>query len=32
MLRHENADLKNQVKVLSEKNTPELLKEIEEIC
>jgi hypothetical protein len=30
LLRHENADLKNQVKVLSEKNTPELLKEIEE--
>jgi hypothetical protein len=30
MLKHEIADLKNQVKVLSEKNTPELLKEIEE--
>jgi hypothetical protein len=30
LLRHEIADLKNQVKVLSEKNTPELLKEIEE--
>ena len=30
MLKRENADLKNQVKVLSEKNTPELLKEIEE--
>jgi NAD-dependent DNA ligase len=30
MLKHEIADLKNQVKVLREKNTPELLKEIEE--
>jgi hypothetical protein len=30
MLKREIADLKNQVKVLSEKNTPELLKEIEE--
>jgi hypothetical protein len=30
MLKHEIADLKNQVKTLSEKNTPELLKEIEE--
>jgi hypothetical protein len=30
MLRHENADLKNQVKVLSEKNIPELLKEMQE--
>ena len=30
MLKHEIADLKNQVKVLSEKNTPELLKEMEE--
>jgi hypothetical protein len=30
MLKHEIADLKHQVKVLSEKNTPELLKEIEE--
>jgi hypothetical protein len=30
MLKHEIADLKNQVKVLSEKNTPELLKEIDE--
>jgi hypothetical protein len=29
MLKHENADLKNQVKVLSEKNTPVFLKEIE---
>jgi hypothetical protein len=30
MLKHEISDLRNQVKVLSEKNTPELLKEIEE--
>jgi hypothetical protein len=30
MLKREIADLRNQVKVLSEKNTPELLKEIEE--
>src|SRR5918999_5333493 len=30
MLRHEIDDLKNQVKVLKEKNTPELLKEIDE--
>jgi hypothetical protein len=30
MLKHEIADLKNQVKVLREKNTPELLKEIGE--
>jgi hypothetical protein len=30
LLIHEISDLKNQVKVLSEKNTPELLKEIEE--
>jgi hypothetical protein len=30
MLKREIADLNNQVKVLSEKNTPELLKEIEE--
>jgi hypothetical protein len=30
MLKREIADLKNQVKVLSEKNTPELLKEMEE--
>jgi hypothetical protein len=29
MLKHENADLKNQVKVLSEKNTPVFPKEIE---
>ena len=30
MLKREIADLNNQVKVLSEKNTPELLKEIDE--
>src|SRR5918998_760925 len=30
LLKHEIDDLKNQVKVLKEKNTPELLKEIEE--
>jgi polyhydroxyalkanoate synthesis regulator phasin len=30
MLKSEIADLKNQVKVLREKNTPELLKEIDE--
>jgi hypothetical protein len=30
MLKHENDDLKNQVKALSEKSTTELLKEIQE--
>jgi hypothetical protein len=30
LLKHEIADLKNQVKVLSEKNIPELLKEMQE--
>jgi hypothetical protein len=30
MLKHENDDLKNQVKTLSEKNIPELLKEMQE--
>jgi hypothetical protein len=30
MLKHEIADLKNQVKVLREKSTPDLLKEIDE--